>query len=58
MIAIDGGTSRLTAINPRAKSALLNGVIGQLFPEIAGISTDLVAGNFTPQRRGDPARQA
>ncbi len=48
MIAIDGGTSRLTAINPRAKSALLNGVIGQLFPEIAGISTDLVAGNFTP----------
>jgi len=48
MIAIDGGTSRLTAINPRAKTALLNGVIGQLFPEIASISTDLVAGNFTP----------
>ena len=48
MIAIDGGTSRLTAINPRAKTALLNGVIGQLFPEIGGISTDLVAGNFTP----------
>ena len=48
MIAIDGGTKRLTAINPRAKTALLNGVIGQVFPEIADISTDLVAGNFTP----------
>lgn len=48
MIAIDGGTERLAAINPRAKSALLNGVIGQLFPEIAKISTELVAGNFVP----------
>jgi iron complex transport system substrate-binding protein len=48
MIAIDGGTARLTAINPRAQSALMNGVIGQLFPEIANIRTDLVAGNFIP----------
>ena len=48
MIAIDGGTERLVAINPRAKSALMNGVIGQLFPEIADIRTDLVAPNFIP----------
>ena len=48
MIAIDGGTERLTAINPRAKAALMSGVIGQLFPEIAAIKTDLVAGNFLP----------
>ena len=48
MIAIDGGTKRLTAINPRAKAALMDGVIGQLFPEIADIDTDLVAGNFLP----------
>ena len=48
MIAIDGGTQRLSAINPRAQAALMNGVIGQLFPEIADISTDLVAGNFIP----------
>lgn len=48
MIAIDGGTQRLTAINPRAQAALMNGVIGQLFPEIADIRTDLVAGNFIP----------
>ncbi|MBN9219463.1 MAG: ABC transporter substrate-binding protein [Mesorhizobium sp.] len=48
MIAIDGGTSRLTAINPRAQSALMKGVIGQLFPEIATIRTDLVAPNFIP----------
>ena len=48
MIALDGGTKRLSAINPRAKTALLNGVVGQIFPEIAAISTDLVAGNFTP----------
>lgn len=48
MIAIDGGIERLTAINPRAKAALMGGVIGQLFPGIANISTDLVAGNFVP----------
>ena len=48
MIAIDGGTQRLLAINPRAQAALMNGVIGQLFPEIAQIRTDLVAPNFIP----------
>lgn len=48
MIAIDGGTQRLLAINPRAQAALMNGVIGQLFPEIADIRTDLVAPNFIP----------
>jgi iron complex transport system substrate-binding protein len=48
LIAIDGGTQRLTAINPRAQAALMGGVIGQLFPEIADIRTDLVAGNFIP----------
>jgi iron complex transport system substrate-binding protein len=48
MIAIDGGTQRLVAINPRAQSALMKGVIGQLFPEIAAIRTDLVAPNFIP----------
>ncbi len=48
MIAIDGGTSRLIAINPRAQSALMKGVIGELFPEIANIRTDLVAPNFIP----------
>jgi iron complex transport system substrate-binding protein len=48
MIAIDGGTQRLLAINPRAQAALMNGVIGQLFPEISDIRTDLVAPNFIP----------
>ncbi|WP_428424366.1 ABC transporter substrate-binding protein [Pararhizobium sp.] len=48
LIALDGGTQRLTAINPRAKAALMGGVIGQLFPEIADIRTDLVAPNFIP----------
>jgi iron complex transport system substrate-binding protein len=48
LIAIDQGTSRLVAINPRAKTALMNGVIGQLFPEISAIRTDLVAPNFIP----------
>jgi iron complex transport system substrate-binding protein len=48
LIAIDGGTRRLAAINPRARTALMKGVIGQLFPEIADIRTDLVAPNFIP----------
>ncbi len=48
MIAIDGGTERLMAINPRAQAALMNGVIGELFPEVAAIRTDLVAPNFIP----------
>lgn len=48
LIALDGGTGRLLAINPRAQAALMKGVIGQLFPEIARIRTDLVAPNFIP----------
>src|SRR6186713_814303 len=48
LIAIDGGTKRLVAINPRARTALMNGVIGQLFPEIADIRTDPVTPNFIP----------
>jgi iron complex transport system substrate-binding protein len=48
LIALDGGTSRLAGINPRAQAALMNGVIGQLFPEIATLRTDLVAPNFIP----------
>ncbi|MCM2474538.1 ABC transporter substrate-binding protein [Rhizobium sp. CG5] len=48
LIALDQGTSRLVAINPRAKTALMNGVIGQIFPEIGDIRTDLVAPNFIP----------
>jgi len=48
LIALDGGTERLLAIDPRAQVALMKGVIGQLFPEIANIRTDLVAPNFIP----------
>ena len=48
MIALDGGTSA-DGINPLAKSTLINSVIGQLFPEIANIDTDLVVSrNFIP----------
>src|SRR5262245_31664855 len=58
MIAIDGGTGRLKAINPIARTTLMNGVIGQLFPEIADIDTSLVGGDFVPNveevLRADP----
>jgi len=48
LIAIDGGTDRLAGMNPRAKSAILEGILGTIFPEAKDISSDITAPNFIP----------
>ena len=48
MIAIDGGIDRLAGINPLARSTLMKSVIGQLYPGIASINSDLVSRDFVP----------
>jgi len=48
IIAMDGGTGRLVGMNPTAKSAIVDGVLGQIFPEARDIPSDITAPNFIP----------
>lgn len=48
IIAIDGGTSKLVGMNPTAKSAIVEGVMGTMFPEAKEIPSDITAPNFIP----------
>jgi iron complex transport system substrate-binding protein len=48
IIAIDGGTSKLVGMNPTAKSAIVEGVLGKIFPEARNIPSDITAPNFIP----------
>lgn len=48
IIAMDGGTSKLVGMNPTAKSAIVEGVLGKIFPEARDIPSDITAPNFIP----------
>lgn len=48
IIAMDGGTSKLVGMNPTAKSAIVEGVLGKIFPEAKDIPSDITAPNFIP----------
>ncbi len=48
LIALDGGTQRLVGMNPIAKSAILEGILGKVFPAAREISSDIVGANFMP----------
>lgn len=48
IIAMDGGTSKLVGMNPTAKSAIVEGVLGKIFPEAKTIPSDITAPNFIP----------
>ena len=48
LIAIDGGTERLVGMNPTAKSAIMEGILGRIFPEAREIPSDITAPNFIP----------
>ncbi|WP_439562465.1 ABC transporter substrate-binding protein [Roseinatronobacter sp.] len=48
LIAIDGATDRLVGMNPTAKSAIMEGILGQIFPEARDIPSDITAPNFIP----------
>lgn len=48
IIALDGGTKRLVGMNPLAKSAIEEGILGKIFPEAKAIPSDVTASNFVP----------
>ncbi|QEE43536.1 ABC transporter substrate-binding protein (plasmid) [Rhizobium sp. WL3] len=48
IIAMDGGTSKLVGMNPTAKSAIVEGVLGKIFPKAKDIPSDITAPNFIP----------
>jgi iron complex transport system substrate-binding protein len=48
MIAIDGGTDRLAGMHPLSRSAVLEGILGDFFPEAADIPADFVGDGFAP----------
>lgn len=48
LIAIDGATDRLVGMNPTAKSAIMEGILGRIFPQARDIPSDITAPNFIP----------
>lgn len=48
LVAMDGGTKRLVGMNPTAKSAIVEGILGRIFPEAKDIPSDITAPNFLP----------
>lgn len=48
VIALDGSTSKLVGMNPTAKSAVTEGILGKIFPEAKDIPSDVTAPNFVP----------
>jgi iron complex transport system substrate-binding protein len=48
LIALDGGTRRLVGMNPIAKSAIVEGILGRIFPAARDIPSDIVGTNFMP----------
>jgi iron complex transport system substrate-binding protein len=48
LIALDQGPRRLVGMNAIAKSAILEGILGRVFPETKTIPSDIVGANFAP----------
>ncbi len=48
IIAIDGSTKKLVGMNPVAKSAIEQGILGRIFPEAKSISSAIAGANFMP----------
>ncbi|MFN3647888.1 MAG: hypothetical protein ACK4S2_15525 [Gemmobacter sp.] len=48
LIALDGATDRLVGMNPSARSAIVEGLLGRIFPEARDIPSDITAPNLIP----------
>ncbi|AQZ51369.1 ABC transporter substrate-binding protein [Martelella mediterranea] len=48
LIAIDGGVEKQVGMNPVAKQAVLEGILGKIYPEAVNIPSDITAPNFIP----------
>lgn len=47
-VAIDGGEDRLVGMHPMSKTALVEGVLGEFFPNTRAIPSDVVGQGFAP----------
>lgn len=52
VIAFDRSTKRLVGMNPGAKTAMVDGIFGRMFPGVAQVRTDIVGQNFMPNVEG------
>lgn len=48
VVAFDGSTKRLIGMNAIAKMAMVDGVLGRIYPETKAIRSDIVGQNFMP----------
>ncbi|HVX46437.1 MAG TPA: ABC transporter substrate-binding protein [Mycobacteriales bacterium] len=48
LIAVDSGTRHLVGMHPESKKAIQDGILGEIYPQAATISSDVAAENFTP----------
>ena len=48
LIALDSGTSKLVGMNPTAKSAITQGILGKIFPQARDIASDVTSPSFVP----------
>ncbi len=47
-IAIDGKTDRLVGMHERSKTAIMDGILGKIFPKAKDIPSDIVGKGFAP----------
>ncbi len=47
-ISLDGKPDRLVGINPGSKEAILDGILGEFYPEAKNINSDVVSSGYTP----------
>ena len=51
VIALDGGVDRLMALHPEAKSAMEEGILGEFFPELTELPSNILADGATRGRK-------
>lgn len=47
-MAMDGSTGKLVGMHPRSKTAIVDGILGQIFPKAKDIPSDVVGKGFAP----------
>ncbi len=57
LVAVSGGTERLAAMNHLAKTAILEGVLGEFFPAARAIPSDVAGDGFVPNVEAILARR-
>lgn len=52
LIAVDGGTDRLAGMHHLSRSAVVEGILGEFFPEAQDVRADFVGDGFAPNVEG------